>query len=37
MTYWGAAPLLLTATGGVFAGGRVRIAVHYLDLSLPGM
>jgi hypothetical protein len=37
MTYWGAAPLVLTATGGVFAGGRVRLAVHYLDLSLPGM
>ncbi|MBI1217484.1 MAG: DUF2793 domain-containing protein [Rhodobacteraceae bacterium] len=37
MTYWGAAPLLLTATGGEFAGGTVRIAVHSLDLSLPGM
>lgn len=37
LTYWGAAPLVLTATGGVFAGGRVRLAVHYLDISLPGM
>jgi hypothetical protein len=37
LTYWGAASLLLTATGGDFAGGTVRIAVHSLDLSLPGL
>lgn len=37
MTYWGAAPLVLTASSGIFAGGRVRLAVHYLDISLPGM
>ena len=27
--------LRLTATGGAFAGGRVRIAVHTLALRLP--
>lgn len=37
LTYYGAAPLVLTAQGGSFAGGAVRIAVHYLDLALPGM
>lgn len=36
LTYWGAASLVLTATGGAFSGGRVRIAVHALDLALPG-
>lgn len=28
-------PLLLTATGGVFGGGRVRIAAHFAELALP--
>lgn len=35
MTYWSAAPLKLTAAGGVFSGGRVRLAAHWLDLKLP--
>lgn len=37
MTYWAPEPLILTATGGTFAAGKVRIAVHYLELSLPGL
>lgn len=37
LTYWGAASLVLTAAGGSFAGGTVRIAVHYIDLALPGL
>ena len=37
MTYWGATPLLLTATGGDFAAGKVRFALHYLDISVPGL
>lgn len=36
MTYYDAANLLMTAEGGVFGGGRVRLAVHYLSLRLPG-
>lgn len=32
---WSATPLQLTATGGDFAGGRVRLAAHFLELSLP--
>ena len=32
-----AAPLLLTAQGGTFAGGSVRVAVHYYEPSLPGL
>ena len=36
MTYWAAEPLVLTAEGGAFAGGQVRLAVHALDLLLPG-
>lgn len=35
MTYWQAAPLILTAEGGDFASGRVRVAVHWLELRLP--
>lgn len=35
LTYYAPAPLVLTATGGDFAGGLVRIAVHYLELALP--
>ncbi|AUM73502.1 DUF2793 domain-containing protein [Paracoccus jeotgali] len=36
LTYWEPAPVILTATGGDFAGGRVRIAAHWLELGLPG-
>lgn len=34
-TYWSPAPIILTATGGAFAGGKVRLAVHWLELTLP--
>ncbi|NCU20832.1 DUF2793 domain-containing protein [Phaeovulum veldkampii] len=37
MTFWAPEPLVLTATGGEFAGGRVKIAVHYLEIGLPGL
>jgi hypothetical protein len=33
--YYGATPLLLTAEGGVFAGGLVRLRVHLLTLTPP--
>lgn len=36
MTYWSHAPLILTAQGGNFAGGRVRLALHWWELRLPG-
>ena len=35
-TYWSATPLILTAKGGAFAGGRVRLALHWWELRLPG-
>lgn len=35
MVYWNATALVLTATGGVFTGGLVRLAVHYMELFLP--
>ena len=35
IVYWDPTALVLTAQGGVFAGGTVRIAVHYSELSLP--
>ena len=35
MTYWQAENLMLTAEGGEFAGGRVKIAVQWLTLRLP--
>ncbi|MEO0992802.1 MAG: DUF2793 domain-containing protein [Pseudomonadota bacterium] len=33
--YYGGTPLVLTAQGGSFTGGSVRIAVHYLAISGP--
>jgi len=33
--YYGGSSLLLTAEGADFAGGAVRIAVHYLEISPP--
>lgn len=36
MSYFAAEPLLLTAVGGSFAGGTVRLAIHYYEPSLPG-
>lgn len=35
MTYWDAAPVRLTATGGVFAGGKVRLVAHWFELRIP--
>ncbi|WBU57543.1 DUF2793 domain-containing protein [Paracoccus sediminicola] len=35
VTYWQPRPVLLTAVGGAFAGGRLRIAAHWLELTLP--
>lgn len=35
MTYYSAAPLKMTAEGGGFDGGKVRLAVHWLALRLP--
>lgn len=35
VTYWQPEMLMLSATGGDFAGGRVKLAVHWLELSLP--
>lgn len=37
MAFYTATPLQLDATGGVFSGGTVRIAVHYLELALPDL
>ncbi len=33
--FYAATPIRLTATGGNFTGGAVRIAIHYLTLGLP--
>jgi hypothetical protein len=35
MAYFGASSLLLTAAGGDFTGGEVRIVAHYFELSPP--
>lgn len=35
-TWYAAAPLKLTAVGGDFASGSVRIAAHFLSFDLPG-
>lgn len=35
MAYYEPTGVLLTATGGSFAGGTVRIAAHYAELALP--
>lgn len=35
LTYWEAAPLVITATGGSFTGGKLRLAVHWWELRLP--
>lgn len=36
MTYYQSETLLMTAEGGEFAGGKVRLAVHWWGLRLPG-
>ena len=35
VTYYADTPLLLSADAGTFASGTVRLAVHYLELSVP--
>jgi hypothetical protein len=35
VTYWGETPLLLTAEGGSFAAGTIRLALHILELAAP--
>ena len=35
LAYFGGSTLLLTAAGGNFTGGTVRLAVHYLDIAPP--
>ncbi len=37
VTYWSPTPLRLTAAGGNFVGGKVRLAIHYLMLTWPGI
>lgn len=34
-TYWTPTPIILSAMSGAFAGGRVKLAVHWLELTLP--
>lgn len=36
MAFYEPTPLVLSATGGAFSGGQVRIAIHYFEPSLPG-
>ncbi len=35
IVYWNPTALVLTAQGGTFSGGRVRLTVHYAELALP--
>lgn len=35
VAYYGATPLRLTAAGGDFTGGRIRLAIHCLELTGP--
>ena len=35
VTYWSDTPLILTPTGGDFAAGTIRLAVHSIDLEVP--
>ncbi len=35
MTFWTPAPIRLSATGGQFAGGQVRVVLHYWELRIP--
>ncbi|NHF72088.1 DUF2793 domain-containing protein [Paracoccus xiamenensis] len=34
-TYWSPTPIILSATGGQFASGRLRIAAHWMELTMP--
>lgn len=35
LTYWDLTPVILSATGGQFAAGRVRLVAHWLELRIP--
>ncbi|WP_295044387.1 DUF2793 domain-containing protein [uncultured Paracoccus sp.] len=35
MTYYSAATLLMTGEGGGFTGGKVKLAVHWMEMRLP--
>lgn len=35
LAYWDATPLIVTATGGSFTGGKIRMAAHWLSLRVP--
>ena len=35
VVFWEPAPLRLTAAGGQFAGGKVRVVLHWWELRLP--
>lgn len=35
MTFWTPVPLRLSATGGQFAGGQVRVVLHWWELRVP--
>lgn len=35
--FYSATPLQMDATGGSFSGGVIRVAVHYLELTLPDL
>lgn len=37
LTYWADTPLTLTANGGDFAGGEVRLAIHYYHATPPAI
>jgi hypothetical protein len=37
MAFYAPTPLEFEAVGGDFAAGVVRLAVHYIDMSLPGL
>jgi hypothetical protein len=37
LAYYAPTPLTLTAAGGAFTGGRVRLSVHLAELRLPGV
>jgi hypothetical protein len=35
LVYWAPTPLEITAVGGDFAGGTIRLAAHFVELALP--
>jgi hypothetical protein len=37
LTYWSGSSLQLKAEGGSFSAGTVRLAAHYLEISLPSV